>query len=65
MLTIELLMAIESDRDRALEAAIQRRRFADAAKASRPSQSPEAPRPTAADSRAAVGRRPSTGPSAT
>ena len=65
MLTIELLMAIESDRDRALEAAIQRRRFADAAKASRPSQSPGAPRPTAADSRAVVGRRPSTGPSAT
>ncbi len=65
MLTIELLMAMESDRDRALEAAIQRRRYVQAAKATRPAQSPETPRPTVADSRAAVVSRPSTGPSAT
>lgn len=65
MLMTELLMAMKSDRDRDIEAAIQRRRIVQAAKAPRPAQSLEPPRPTVADSRAAVGRRPSTGPSAT
>jgi hypothetical protein len=64
MLTIELLRALESDRDRELEAAIERRRRAQDARAGRPSQSTETPRPTVADSRAAVVRRPSSGPSA-
>jgi len=63
MLTIELLMAMERDRDREREAAIQRRRWVQDAKAHKPSQPPGTPRPTAADSRAAV-RRPSAGPSA-
>ena len=65
MLMTELLMALKSDRDREIEAAIERRRHVQAAKALRPAQSPGTPRPTVADSRAAVGRRPSTGPSAT
>ena len=64
MLTIQLLMAMESDRDRAVEAAIKRQRQVQEAKAHRPSQTPETPRPTVADSRAAVVNRPSTGPSA-
>jgi hypothetical protein len=64
MLTIALLMAMESDRDREIEAAIQRRRQVQDAKATRPTQSPGTPRPTVADSRAAVVRRPSSGPSA-
>ena len=65
MLMTELLMALKSDSDREIEAAIQRRRYEQAARAIRPAQTPETPRPTVADSRAAVGRRPSTGPSAT
>jgi hypothetical protein len=64
MLTIELVMALQSDRDREIEAEIQRRRRVQDATANRPNQSPGTPRPTAADSRAAVVRRPSSGPSA-
>jgi hypothetical protein len=64
MLMTELLMTIRADRDRELEADLERRRHVLAAKASRPSQAPETPRPTASDTRAAVARRPSSGPSA-
>lgn len=63
MLTIALLMAMESDRDRQIEAAIERRRQVQDARATRSPQSPGTPRPTVADSRAAVVRRPSSGPS--
>jgi hypothetical protein len=60
----DLLMTINADRERELEAELQRRRHVLAARAARSAQSPETPRPTAADSRAAVVCKPSTGPSA-
>ena len=64
MYMTELLMALKSDRDRELDAAMQRHRWLRIDESLPPFQLPEEPRPTAADSPAAVLCRPSPGPSA-
>jgi hypothetical protein len=63
MYMTELLMALKSDRERDLEAAMQRHRWLRADEDLLPFQFPERPRPTVADSPAPVARRPSPGPS--